>query len=223
MSTTVVTADNRLRQRLDTVASGSTWGTETIDYLSQAQQQVVADLHDSMFSDGNLTGVHTNVPDNASPVGRVLLVARADDSMRVLFVTHTDGAGVTRGARKQDNPESIYNRASINNYSSPAQGGAFYALSTSRIVVFPVIGGDVITENYLKIPAALTPDASFQVPDWLVSTVITYALYLCLLQVRNTAEADRAMAEYRNQVVSWYKSFKLDPPPKFLSFPTVEK
>ena len=222
MAVTEATAEQILRSRLDTVATGSQWGTELIDYLSRAQRQLVADLPDIMFTDGQLSG--SNVCHSSAeptPSGNVQACVRAGDSLRVLYVLHNDGT-TTRAAQKQDSADKIYNRAANDHHSSVASGGAFYALSTNTIVVWPSASGYTVTEYYLKIPTALTASGSFQIPDWLVDTCITYALYLALSQVGKGNEAGAAMEEYKTSVAGWYKSFKLEPPPRFLSSPKVE-
>lgn len=225
MPITVATADARLRSRLDTVASGSTWGTETIGYLSQAQRQVVTDLHDSMFTDGNLTGKYENaiVALGNTELWGVSEIARAADSVHVISVTHAD-ANRMRGAKRLDSVDQVYNIASLAaGYESQARGRPVYALEMSKIVMYPVTIGDTITERYVKIPAALTATTdTFQVPDWMVDTVIAYAAYLSLLQVEKGA-ANAAMAEYKGQIAGWYRKFKLEPPPQFLEVPAQEK
>jgi len=218
MSTLVSTADNRLRSRLDTVATGSTWGTETMNYLSQAQIQVVIDLPSEMFSDGALAG-ESSTQMGYTPSTKVYECSRGGDSLRVLWVTHNDGTTI-RGAQKLDSPEKVYNRGAICNYASPAQGGAFYALALNKMVVFPACLNDIIIERYIKIPTAFTASTnSYQIPDWLVDVSISYAVYLALSQVGKGAEAAAALTAYNNEIASLYKTWKLEVPPKFISTP----
>lgn len=225
MARTWSTVRTNMRSKLDTAASGGTYGDELMTYFNEAQYWLWPLLPDIAFGQPS-RGITVHEITSTTTDG---IVGKARDAanmktLSVRYATSNQGTPIYRGVEWLEGRGALYAKRGDSANWVAGLNSCFAARELDYIYFGPVVEGDTLTETWIKWPTEVTSGNSTtwtcDLPDAYVGIVEDKAVATALAQVGN-ANAPLWETKAQNGVAAVYARLNLQPPPGVINRPEV--